>query len=82
MRKSCTVSSCQAAGRAGKTLIVSPQDWQTMSCSDWAADSGVSMTGPDSLYMVLAWMNRLISWPRYFRASSPLPSSADMEPRR
>lgn len=44
--------------------MMPPQDWQTMSWTDWAAESGVSMTGPDSLYMVLGWMKRVISRPR------------------
>src|SRR5205823_6053160 len=59
-----TVTSGQAAGTAGKTRTTPPQLWLSMSCSDWAADSGVSMTGPDSLYMVLGWMNS--------RSSSPM----------
>ncbi len=50
-----------------------------MSCRDCAADSGVSMTGPDSLYMVFGWMKRAISSSRYFNASSPRRIWADME---
>ena len=43
-----TVTSAQAAGTAGKIRMTPPQLWQSMSCTDWAADSGVSMTGPAS----------------------------------
>src|SRR5437667_6905040 len=54
VRKSCSVTSAHAPGTAGKILMTPPQLWHSMSCSDCEPDSGVSTTGPASVYMVFA----------------------------
>src|SRR4051812_41360893 len=46
------VTSFHVTGTPGKTRIVLPQLCSSMSWSDRAADSGVSITGPASVYIV------------------------------
>jgi hypothetical protein len=53
-----------------------------MSCRDCAPESGVSITGPASKYMVLAWANLATNSRRYRSASSPrrIPAEIDEAP--
>ena len=64
VRKFRTAASDQLLGTAGNIRITPPQLWHSMSWMLCAPDSGVSMTGPDSRYIVLGCTNRRSSSPR------------------
>ena len=75
----CTTRSGQAAGSAGNIRTTPPQLWHTMSCMDCAADRGVSMTGPLSLYIVFGRMNSCSNCCRNMYESSPRSICAEIE---
>src|SRR5262245_4502938 len=83
VRKSCRVRSREADGTAGKTRMPPPQLVQNMSKRDWEADSGVSTTGPASVYIVLGRTGKLVdvskNLSRKDSASSALPIEANID---
>src|SRR5213078_1088359 len=80
VRRLCTVTSGQADGTPGKIRTMPPQLCTAMSCMVCAPDSGVSMTGPASLYIVFGWTNLSSSEPSWVRAWVPSPRTAYIDP--